>query len=143
MGSIKRLSGYNWFVRCGVRLLDTGQLLQSLPPITPVQASIKLLTPTIIFGGQDWFIQQDWTHTSLDESYPYYVDGRLTKPMSAGRTPKLQDAVHNSWSGFDFDYILLGPVVNGHYGIFLRILRLDNGLASNYYSSEINVEIPE
>ena len=143
MGSIKRLSGYNWFVRCGVRLLDMGESLQSLPPIAPIQASIKLLTPTFFFGGELWFIEQTWTHTLLDPGAIYHVDGRLTKPLSAGRTPKLQDAVHNDWSALELDTIFLGPVTNGHYGIFLRLIRLDNGLASNYYSSEINVEIPE
>ena len=125
-GNPKRLSGYNWFLRCNVRLLDIGLPINDLPPIRPNQW--PALVPAA--SQADASLEITWTLPPSTPSTDLQVDVWITKAQSAGRKPAIEDAKHLAYEPAESGTYTTPPLGHGTYGIYLRTIDELTGLAS-------------
>ena len=144
LGSPKRLSGYNWFLRCNFLLLDAEiSLFCKTPPKSPCLFIPK--SSNIFYWSEDGstYIQFDYN------SYPgaamdfCYLDMWLTKPLSAGRKPTIHDAVHYMYNYplEDNPWTSQAITLTGLYGLYFRLFNIDSGARSPWGSDKIFVNV--
>ena len=125
-GNPKRLSGYNWFIRTNVRLLDIGLSIIDTPPTRSNMwpALSPAASQTNVSLEITWSLPPSTPDTDLQ------VDVWTTKSQSAGRQPKIEDAKHLAYEPSESGSYTTPPLANGTYGIFLRTIDELTGLAS-------------
>jgi hypothetical protein len=145
LGDSKRLTGYNWFVRLNFLLVDA-EFSNSLddPPTRSMLFTPHAHDVRIIEADGVYTINFDLYSDPGDPGWDYFLDLWLTKPLSAGRKPKIQDAVHHSYNGGE-DGTIIGtsPIVEtGLYGLYFRLFDYYSGVRSTWMFEQMFVTIP-
>ena len=125
-GNPKRNSGYNWFMRANFRLLAIGLSILDTPPVRPNQWPI--ITLTVVPSGSTF--NAAWTIPPSTPESDLTIDLWLTKPQSAGRQPKIEDAKHLTFTDCEEGYYDSGGLAPGTYGLFGRTIDELTGLSS-------------
>lgn len=125
-GNPKRLSGYNWFIRTNVRLLDIGLSILDTPPYRPLPWPLATLAASVISDE----ITITWTLPPGPVASQLTTDIWYTAAQSAGRQPKLEDAKHKAYVASEAGTHTTPALATGTYGIFARTIDELTGLAS-------------
>lgn len=135
VGSPKRLTGMNWFVKCNVQLKRVGQAIKNTIPVLAQPDAITGLTLSHI--GAD--IVMAWTTPATGE---FSIDVWLVGPLSQGITVKLEKA---QWRRFalptDFAGVILeSAAALGRWTVFARVICANSGLVSTWQSAYCDVD---
>jgi hypothetical protein len=134
-GKPKRLTGYNWWVRCNCRLLDIGLDIIDTPPLRSNQWPVATLDTTT---DEDQVVVT-WSLPAGAPDTDLIVDIWLTTRMSPGRKPKIEDAKHYAYVPAEDGTYTTGSLQAGHYGVYARVIDETTGLASPWILSEITI----
>ena len=123
--SPKRLTGMNWYVMLGTRLLRASTVPPSTPPEAPAPDPVFGLTAT----GASGSISVDW-------DAPVGANDRielwLTGPMTAGRLPSLVNARYNTLLYGSGSPATVVAAQAGCYTVYARVFSMTTGLVSSY-----------
>ena len=134
----KRPHGFNWFLKCNVLRLDMGYSIVDTPPYIPNQYPLYTLTAV----PDTDHIDLTWTLPPGASAADFKADIWLTFPLSAGRQPKIQDAKHYSYAPAEDLAYATGELFDGTYGVFVRTIREDSGLASPFVLDTAQIGAP-
>ena len=134
-GNPKRNSGYNWFVRTNIRLLDMGLSIISIPPVRANSWPIATLAATV----DDAIITVDWSLPPAAPEADLVIDLWHTKASSPGRRPKIELAKHKHYRPSEDGSFELSWLPGGHYGIFGRTIDESTGLSSPWSLVEADI----
>jgi hypothetical protein len=123
--SPRRITGMNWFCRCNIRMLDTGQVPVHTAPIAAAPSPPELLTLT----PAPTEISVAWA-AGLPASQ--LVDLYLYGPHSPGIMPKRERAKHYAYDDADAPPKLITGLAVGTYSIWIRAVSALDGLASSW-----------
>ena len=144
LGSDKRLSGYNWFLRCNFLLLDSEiNVKQNHPPSAPL-TFFPTSSDIHVFYDEGlsyiWFTYNSYPANAADSCL---LDMWLTKPLSAGRKPTIHDATHYGYYVplQDEPWMSEPITVTGLYGLYFRLFDINSGLRSTWSSDQIFVTV--
>lgn len=125
-GKPKRISGFNWFLKANYFRVSLGLSIVDTPPVSPTPAAVASLVATT--AGSTIVI--DWTLTPGYTAASQQVDIWLSRPMSSGRNPKLEDSKHLAFVPAE-DLTYTTPALpEANYGIFARLIHEESGLCS-------------
>jgi len=131
-GNPKRLTGLNWYVRCGVNLLRQNCALQSNPPTTAAPDAITN------FAAANGVLQSVITWTA----YPgtdKLVEIWMVGPHTQGRLAKIEQAKYKNVAAGEAATITITGLQVGRYTFFGRCLDEDNGLTSVWVSDTADI----
>lgn len=137
-GKSRRISGFNWFLKCNVLRLDIGSTIVSTPPV------LKNTSPcfSLLSTPSGSTLDVTWTLPPGCPAADYQLDLWLTKPLSAGRNPKIQDAKHILYVDAEDLTVNTGYLFDGSYGVFARTIREDSGLVSPWALATSTIGAP-
>jgi len=103
----------------GLAIVDT-------PPSNTNSAPVYSLAATPAASSFD----VTWTLPAGVTAADYQLDLWLTKPLSSGRKPKIQDAKHLLYVDAEDLAVNTGDLYTGSYGVFARTIREASGMVS-------------
>lgn len=132
-GSPKRLTGMNWFVDCCIANRRAGVAVVTAPPVLPQPAAPVGLALSKLTTD----LKVTWTTPS---SAAIFVDLWLAGPLSAGRSPKIEQAKALSVMASNIvkPATLLAGAAIGRYTCFARTLDGVEGLQSTWVSAYLD-----
>jgi len=131
-GIAKRITGANWYVALGLRLLDMGKSLVSTPPLTVAPDPPEAFAAANGAGSS----VLTWTATAgTDKTLDYWVYG----PHSPGLRAKIQRAKHYKYCAGESGTDTFTPGTTGLFTFFARMLDEDNGLSSTWVSDTATI----
>jgi hypothetical protein len=134
-GNSSRLSGYNWFVRTNVRLLDIGLSVVDTAPARPNGWPVVEVSGSVVGD----VVTLEWALPAGAPESELIVDVWRTCAQSAGRKPKIEDAKHLAYVSAEAHSYEGGPVARGSYGFFVRTIDEMSGLSSPWALCEVTV----
>ena len=123
--SPKRLTGSNWFVRCGIRLLDMSKAIVPTAPVTVAPDA------PAAFAAADGILQSivTWTPTAGTD---LNLDLWHLGPVSKGIQAKIQRSKHKLYTEGEGGTVTCSGLAVGRHWFWARIVDEDNGLASSW-----------
>lgn len=129
-GTSRRITGMNWFSRCGVRLLDMAQAVVHTAPI------VAAPDPIVGLNFATGILQTVATWTPCAENF-IMADFWCIGPHSAGVLAKIEAAKHKAYDdGNSGSYTVTG-LSPGTYTFWVRMLSTVDGLASTWISDTV------
>jgi hypothetical protein len=121
-----RMSGFNAFRQCNFRLQHAGGAWLDDPPIDPNFVIIDTLQA--VQDGAD--LDVSWTLLPAIEVDTHWTNLWLSFPMSAGRSPKIEDCHHVVYADATDLAASIAHAGAGRYGLFARTVHKTSGLIS-------------
>lgn len=125
-GKPKRISGFNWFLKANYFRVSLGLSIVDTPPVSPAPAAVATLSATT--AGSTIVI--DWTLTPGYLAASQQIDLWLSRPMSPGRNPKIEDSKHLAFVPAEDLTFTTPALTEANYGIFARLIHEESGLCS-------------
>jgi len=132
MGSPKRLSGMNWYVRLNSRMLFLGMAKVATPPAVPGPPS------PIAFLAANGAGSSVVTWTSPGGT-SYLMELYVQGPHSAGRKAKIEMAKYRVHLTAETATVTLSALAPGTWTVFGRLILEANGLASPWVEDPATV----
>jgi len=133
MGTTKRLTGANWYVRLNTRLADFGIAPIDTPPAVAAPGPV---TGFVGINGALSFTF-DWT---AELSPGTKLDLWSTGPHSAGQLGKIERAKHRAYAeGEAAGPDVVANLAPGTYTLFARLINETTGQASTWVSDVVTV----
>lgn len=132
-GSPKRLTGMNWFTHCNINLARVSGTPVTDPPADPAPDAVTGFAVALATGD----ITLDWTApTGAGFSLEIWEVG----PISAGRTPKIQQAHFKSTveAATVTPLTIEAAAAAGRWTFFVRVLDTTQGLVSTWVSGFVD-----
>lgn len=128
-GVPKRLTGQNWWNRCGVMLNRLGIATVATPPA--VAAPDSVVGFTLSQNGAD--LEAAWTTPIVGT---YYLDIWTLGPVSTGVDPKIEHATARALivDNTAQNYILVAAAAEGRWRAWVKVVNIVNGLRSTWTS---------
>jgi hypothetical protein len=128
MGTPKRMTGLNWFIRCNSRLLQQGLAISLTAPTVAAPAS------PLSFTSADGAGQSVLTFTSQPAGSQIWIqdDG----PHSPGRKSLLTKAMFATTAPMTSGSYTLTGLGAGQHDLFARVVLASNGLASPWVTDD-------
>lgn len=127
-GNPKRLSGFNWFIRCNSRLLDIGEDLRESPPTYPNRFPID--------GFEVFPDNGSWVAFWVTYQYPGYdsawADIWKCGPHSDGLHPTIKEATHEVYVPYGDQFAYWADGGAGTSSFFARSIT-GQGMASPWF----------
>ena len=128
----KRLTGINFYTRCGVRLLDLAKSVPSTCPVVAAPAAVEALVATGAAGQISCaFTASAGTDISID----LWTQG----PKSAGVLGSIVRAKHKIYGPGETTPLVIPTLTPGLYQVYARHISEVNGLASPFVTTTATV----
>jgi len=131
-GSPKRLSGFNWYIRCNTRILIFTETPIDVPPTQNAPP------PMVAFAAGDGILQSILTWTFGDgAANRFFIYG--VGPLSQGRDAKREAAAIVGYGTASMQTLTLSNLFVGRYTLWGVVINTDTGLASTYVSDTADI----
>ena len=133
-GQNKRLTAQNWYIRCNTMRHRLGSASVATPPATAAPDAVTVFAVVDNAGDVD----ASWTSPNAGT---YYLDFWTLGPVSTGVDPKFEHAVVRALivDNTAQDYALVAAAAAGRWRAWVRSVNIDNGLSSNFVSSQVDI----
>jgi hypothetical protein len=131
-GNPKRISGFNWYIRCNMALLAMGGTILTSAPVTsapdaPTNFVCSFATPSIDVSWD--------AYAGTDISVDIWKVG----PGSGGSQLPIEDGRHNQYASGETAAAEIANLQSGFYRIFARAVDETSGLTSPWVSDVVEV----
>jgi hypothetical protein len=144
-GNLKRISGFNWYIRINVSLhlaqLDLGEYIPGwwIGPRDDPPTNFDFIQFTL--DAKEYSpgigLHIDWIMPWMP-SYTWMVELYVTSPLSAGRNPTIKQADRKIATQYDNNFVDFYVDQPGRYTCFLRLLNV-HGMVDSWVRCSIDV----
>ena len=127
-----RVTGANWYCALRCLMADMGKTPVDSPPTVSAPAGIASLVAT---GGSGQVSLAFTAHGGTADT----IDVWLTSTMSAGRAPKITDAVHHIYAPAETTPLVITSLAPGIHTAFARCVSETDGQVSAFVSATFTV----